>query len=374
MRIALVLLAWCGLGLLSALAADKNPNSACLECHSDKTLTKTNAAGKEVSLFVDEARLKATIHKTNTCADCHADITSKHPDDNVPAQPPSCVKCHERASQGIRHQHPWREPQAGRFRRGQLLGLPRLARHPAGQGPRLARLQAEPARHLRQMPQQPRADAGIPDEVSPGGGAVHGQHPRARACSRWASSSPPPAMTATASTTSNGPWTANRPSTTPTSPRPAANATSASRRPTTRASTASSWPRATSAARSAPIATPPTKSRPPRTATSRWPATSAAANATQDRLEHYRDTYHGKAMALGKPNVASDVAACYDCHGHHDVLPPSNPGLASLQGQHPGHLPAMPSRRDDQASPNTSPTPIRSTARIIRCCTRSSSA
>ncbi|MCX6897089.1 MAG: cytochrome c3 family protein [Verrucomicrobia bacterium] len=45
----------------------------------------------------------------------------------------------------------------------------------------------------------------------------------------------------------------------------------------------------------------------------------------QDRLTHYRDTYHGKAMALGKPNVASDVAACFDCHGHHDVLPPSDP-------------------------------------------------
>lgn len=45
----------------------------------------------------------------------------------------------------------------------------------------------------------------------------------------------------------------------------------------------------------------------------------------EDRLTHYRDTYHGKAMALGKPNVASAVAACYDCHGHHDVLPPSNP-------------------------------------------------
>jgi cytochrome b subunit of formate dehydrogenase len=45
----------------------------------------------------------------------------------------------------------------------------------------------------------------------------------------------------------------------------------------------------------------------------------------EDRLKHYRDTYHGKAMALGKPNVASDVAACFDCHGHHDVLPPSNP-------------------------------------------------
>ncbi len=45
----------------------------------------------------------------------------------------------------------------------------------------------------------------------------------------------------------------------------------------------------------------------------------------QDRLTHYRDTYHGKAMALGRPNVAPDVAACYDCHGHHDVLPVSDP-------------------------------------------------
>ena len=63
-----------------------------------------------------------------------------------------------------------------------------------------------------------------------------------------------------------------------------------------------------------------------------------------DRLEHYRDTYHGKAMALGKPNVAPAVAACYDCHGHHDVLPPSNPAshlsktniLATCQQCHPG--------------------------------------
>ena len=44
-----------------------------------------------------------------------------------------------------------------------------------------------------------------------------------------------------------------------------------------------------------------------------------------DRLEHYRDTYHGKAMALGKANTASAVAACYDCHGHHDVLRASDP-------------------------------------------------
>ena len=62
------------------------------------------------------------------------------------------------------------------------------------------------------------------------------------------------------------------------------------------------------------------------------------------RLEYYRETYHGKAMALGQPNVASVVAACYDCHGHHDILPPSDPNsrlstnniVATCQQCHPG--------------------------------------
>ena len=40
-----------------------------------------------------------------------------------------------------------------------------------------------------------------------------------------------------------------------------------------------------------------------------------------DRLKRYRETYHGRAIALGM----SKVAACYDCHGHHDVQPASNP-------------------------------------------------
>jgi len=40
-----------------------------------------------------------------------------------------------------------------------------------------------------------------------------------------------------------------------------------------------------------------------------------------DRLERYRETFHGKAMALGQPGVA----ACYDCHGHHDIVPISDP-------------------------------------------------
>jgi len=63
-----------------------------------------------------------------------------------------------------------------------------------------------------------------------------------------------------------------------------------------------------------------------------------------DRLAGYRDTYHGKAMLLGKPNAAPEVAACYDCHGFHDILPPSDPLshlsktniLATCQQCHPG--------------------------------------
>ncbi len=36
---------------------------------------------------------------------------------------------------------------------------------------------------------------------------------------------------------------------------------------------------------------------------------------------NYHETYHGKAMALNRPGSAPAVAACYDCHGHHDVFP-----------------------------------------------------
>jgi formate dehydrogenase gamma subunit len=96
---------WLGVGAMllgalgAAVQAQEIKNSACLECHSDKTLYRTNSAGKGISMFVDEARLAASVHKTNTCASCHVDITSKHPDDNVAAQPPNCRRCHEKQSE-----------------------------------------------------------------------------------------------------------------------------------------------------------------------------------------------------------------------------------------------------------------------------------
>ena len=97
-RLAAAALALSSLAI-AGFGAEPIKNSACLDCHSDKSLSRTNAAGKEISLFVDEAKLAASIHKTNTCANCHADITDKHPDDGVAVKPAACAHCHEKQSE-----------------------------------------------------------------------------------------------------------------------------------------------------------------------------------------------------------------------------------------------------------------------------------
>jgi formate dehydrogenase gamma subunit len=84
---------WCGTFAGISVAAPIF-NSSCIECHGDRTLTTTNASGKEISLFVDLGKLAASVHKTNTCASCHTDITSKHPDDNVRVKTANCAGCH----------------------------------------------------------------------------------------------------------------------------------------------------------------------------------------------------------------------------------------------------------------------------------------
>lgn len=73
------------------------PDETCLECHSDKDLTMERE-GKEVSMFVDEKKLRASVHAKNLCSECHQDLTIEHPDDEKPAQKVDCARCHEEQS------------------------------------------------------------------------------------------------------------------------------------------------------------------------------------------------------------------------------------------------------------------------------------
>ena len=93
---ALGLLLW---GAAATRSAETLPNSDCLQCHGDRELTKTNAANQVISLFVDEKLFAGSRHGTNTCASCHENIGSAHPDDQVPAQAVACARCHEEQSE-----------------------------------------------------------------------------------------------------------------------------------------------------------------------------------------------------------------------------------------------------------------------------------
>jgi formate dehydrogenase gamma subunit len=73
------------------------PSETCLDCHSDKDLTMERD-GREVSIFVDEAKLKASAHREKSCHECHRDLTEEHPDDEIVAKPVDCAGCHEDAS------------------------------------------------------------------------------------------------------------------------------------------------------------------------------------------------------------------------------------------------------------------------------------
>ncbi len=79
------------------------PNDKCLECHGQNDLSKTNAAGHALSLFVDEATYRASVHQTNLCIDCHQDLKFRwdHPDDGHVAEPVSCASCHERQTESF---------------------------------------------------------------------------------------------------------------------------------------------------------------------------------------------------------------------------------------------------------------------------------
>ncbi len=88
-------------GAFNALAAQKLKDQDCLACHSDPALTQ-DVNGKPQSLFVDQTKLKYSIHGAMfSCVDCHKDVKSLAHE--KPPEKIACAQCHADAQQAYAH-------------------------------------------------------------------------------------------------------------------------------------------------------------------------------------------------------------------------------------------------------------------------------
>ncbi len=95
--LVLLLLVW----VSATCFGQKLKDSDCLTCHSDTTLTK-DVNGKQISLFVDENKLKHSIHGGMfSCVDCHKDVKSLAHD--TPPAKVRCADCHADAQDAYAH-------------------------------------------------------------------------------------------------------------------------------------------------------------------------------------------------------------------------------------------------------------------------------
>ena len=82
---------WCG-GTGVVLAQE---NADCLKCHGSPALSKTRADGSFLSLYLDESIYKQSVHGSESCTSCHADIQSLPHEKNL--KPVACGNCHDEA-------------------------------------------------------------------------------------------------------------------------------------------------------------------------------------------------------------------------------------------------------------------------------------
>ena len=89
-------------GCAFAVAAEQKPkDKECLACHADVTLS-TEVNGKQVSLYVDESKLKHSIHgDIFACVDCHKDVKGlAHESTPLKVR---CAECHAGAQEAYSH-------------------------------------------------------------------------------------------------------------------------------------------------------------------------------------------------------------------------------------------------------------------------------
>ena len=301
------------------------PNSDCLLCHEDKTLAMTNAQGVVIPLFVDESLLKLSVHATNTCISCHADLTAQHPDDNVPAKTPVCTSCHTSEADryaasihGVSRQLGGDAAASCGDCHGSHAMLP--AKHPDSPVFKLnlprtcatchtnAGLTAEYNMKYPQVASQyidsmhGRALLKMGLIVAPSCNDCHGVHDIKRSVDKTS----PIHDTNVAGTCGKCHVGVERIYNQSIHGRALAHGH-------TNAPTCNNCHTAHSI------------EDPTGVHFRKVISDERCGECHADRLERYHETYHGKAIKLGKPSEAPEVAACYDCHGHHDVLPACDP-------------------------------------------------
>jgi hypothetical protein len=75
-------------------------NSMCLGCHQDEGLSKQDASGRKISLYVSETGFKSSVHGKLSCSDCHTKIRDDaHAEGGHKAvdQKVNCAACHSKA-------------------------------------------------------------------------------------------------------------------------------------------------------------------------------------------------------------------------------------------------------------------------------------
>jgi len=311
-------------GGLRAVAEEAIPNDKCMECHSMEDLTKELPDGSEKSLFVQEDVLLSSMHRTNTCASCHSDLTGEHPDNEIPAQPVNCGQCHSEEAtiystsiHGVSRQmsssaaascndcHGTHDilsannPNSPTFK----MNLERTCAkcHSNAGITEEYRIKYPGVSSMFHESIHGRALSGMGLIVAPSCSDCHGVHDIKRSVDRSA----PINKQHVADTCGKCHLGVER----------------IYNRSVHGLLLSSGDPRG-------PVCTDchtAHEIEQPVDGHFKQVSDLRCGKCHEESLLHYRDTYHGKAMALGKPNQASEVAACYDCHGHHDVLPPTSP-------------------------------------------------
>lgn len=323
----LVLLAmWLGLGQVARAAEEPVPNDKCLECHGMSDLSKTNAAGKVFSLFVDEAKYAASMHKTNQCIDCHQDLRLRweHPEDNHVVQPVSCAGCHtNQAAQYAGSIHGFNHQKGGVAAScSDCHGKHDMASVKSMDSPvfklnlpqTCARCHNDPKLTEQYRIKMPEAASQYLDSihgkglikmgliVAPSCNDCHGVHD------------------IIPGTYTNSPvFKANISRTCGKCHVKTEDTYNQSVHGQLLLKGDPRGPVCTDCHSAHAI------EHPGQNGHFKSMSDERCGKCHEDRLEFYRETYHGKAMALGRANDAPDVAACYDCHGHHDVLKTSDP-------------------------------------------------